>query len=101
MLSFRALFDLAEGLLGEREWLTGSTFSLADCALMPYVLRLDHLRQESEINSRVNLSRWYDAIQLRQSYAKAVTQWLPAGTIAMLNEAGLATQAEIVAAMEN
>ncbi|MBT5202376.1 MAG: glutathione S-transferase family protein [Gammaproteobacteria bacterium] len=101
MLSFRALFDLAEALLEEREWLTGSTFSLADCALMPYVLRLDHLRQEDEINSRVNLSRWYEAIQQRQSYSKAVTQWAPAGAIAMLNKTGLATQAEIAAAMEN
>ncbi len=100
MLSFRAIFDLAEGLLADRQWLTGSTFSLADCALMPYVLRLDHLRQEDEISSRVNLSRWYHAIQQRPSFALAVTQWASAATIARLNKAGLACQSEIASVME-
>jgi glutathione S-transferase len=33
MLTYRSLFDLAENMLVGNDWLTGPTFSLADCAL--------------------------------------------------------------------
>lgn len=101
MLTHRTLFDLADSMLDENEWLTGSTFSLADCALMPYVVRIDHLNQSAEISSRANLTRWYEAIQKRPSFTEAVTKWAPDAVVAMLNKAGEAVRSDVVAAMDS
>lgn len=100
MLTHRSLFDLANNMLADNEWLTGSTFSLADCALMPYVVRIDHLNQKAEITSRLNLNRWYEAIQKRPSFIEAVTKWAPEAVISMLNKAGEAVQADVAMAMD-
>lgn len=98
MLTHRSLFDLADNMLADNEWLHGA-FTLADCALMPYVIRVDHLSQGHEISTRSNLARWYEAIQQRPAFSKAVSDWLPAPAVAMLNQAGDAVKAEIAASM--
>ena len=77
----------------------GLTFSLADCALMPYLIRVDHLNQKSEFTSRANLNRWYEAIQNRPSFNEAVTKWVPVEVISMLNQAGEAVQTDIDTAL--
>ena len=38
------LFDLVDATLAERPFLVGDAYSLADAALTPYVIRVDHLR---------------------------------------------------------
>ena len=89
------VFDLAESFLESQTWLTGDSFSLADCALLPYALRVDHLGLAAEIDSRPALSRWYQAIQARPSFAAAVTAWLPEPAIAGFRAAGAAVSDEI------
>ena len=67
-----------EDILTGSGWITGPMFSLADCAVLPYVLRLDHLGQNALIAETLpNIARWYKAVQARPSFKTAVTDWLP------------------------
>jgi glutathione S-transferase len=100
MLTHQSLFDAAETMLTARTWLVGETFSLADCALIPYVVRIDHLNQNTEINHRPNLKRWYEAVAARPSFAEAVTKWAAPAVIAMLGSAGDAVKDDIAKAMQ-
>lgn len=88
-----AVFDHAEGALSDGPWIAGETFSLADCALAPYVLRADHLMLGDLIEARPRLARWYDAVRARPSWAGAVLQWLPGVVVEAFRSAGLALKA--------
>ncbi len=84
----------AEAMLQDSAWVAGSTFSLADCALLPYVLRLDNLGQKALIEETLpNIARWYGAVKTRPSFKAAVTDFGPAPA-AML-AAGQATEQEV------
>jgi len=96
MRTHQIIFDQANALLRDQQWLAGSTFSLADCALMPYVVRIDHLSQGHEIDSREHLQRWYAAIQQRPAFTQAVTNWAPPALVASFRQAGDAVAADIV-----
>ena len=96
MLTHQMIFDQANALLSAQEWLAGSTFSLADCALMPYVIRIDHLSQGHEIDRREHLQRWYAAIQQRPAFTQAVTNWASPALVASFRQAGAAVVADIV-----
>jgi len=95
MQTHQSIFDTAETMLTAHKWLVSETFSLADCALMPYVVRIDHLGQQHEIESRPNLKHWYEAIQARPSFNDAVTKWAPAAAVTMFKQAGEAVKDEI------
>lgn len=95
MVIHREIFDIANERLGKGEWLVGDQLGLADCTLLPYVLRLDHLCLTSEITTRPHLARWYDTIQARPSFDTAVTHWLPDATVAAFRQAGEAVADEL------
>ena len=99
MLTHRQVFDRADKLLTDNHWLVGSTLTLADCALMPYVLRLEHLGQSTEITSRPHLARWFEAIQERPAFQEAVTKWTPAPMVGLFKNAGEAVAIEIAEVM--
>lgn len=89
----------AETLLADGPWLCGQQFTLADCALTPYVLRFDHLGQRALIERRFpRIAQWYGAVQQRPSWKAAIDDWLPAQAIAKFT-AGGAEVRDIVAAM--
>lgn len=66
-----------DGVLGRMEaalaasgrWLTGDAYSLADVALTPYVVRLDHLNLSWMWDGRPALAAWYDAVRARANFA--------------------------------
>jgi glutathione S-transferase len=95
MLAYRGVLDLAEGALRKTQWLAGDTISRADCALLPFVLRLVHLAQTQEIESRPELQRWFATMQARPAFTRAVSEWIPAPVVAGFAEAGSAVAAEI------
>ncbi|MDA1076293.1 MAG: glutathione S-transferase family protein [Proteobacteria bacterium] len=99
MLTHRNLFDTAEEMLKGSVWLAAESFSLADCALLPYALRIDHLGQGDEISSRPGLARWYQQIQARPAYAEAVTRWLSDQMVGGLRKAGDAVRADVAAVL--
>jgi glutathione S-transferase len=69
----------AECMLQDSEWIAGDAFSLGDCALLPYVLRLEHLGQTAFIDETMpNLARWYARAQARPSFKAAIVDYGPA-----------------------
>jgi glutathione S-transferase len=81
-------------MLAGAEWIGGNTFSIGDCALLPYVLRLDHLGQKALIDDTLpNIARWYAAVQQRPSFKAAVTDFGPAP--AAFITAGRAAEKEV------
>jgi len=55
-------------LAGNGPWLAGDAYSLADVALTPYVVRLDHLHLSWMWDGRPALAAWYDAVRARLNF---------------------------------
>lgn len=88
-------FDLADQTLAERPFLVGGSFTLADAALLPYVLRVDHLNLLGLLEGRDGLAAWYERIQARPSYQSAVADFLPEPAVAGFRKAGEAVAADV------
>jgi len=86
--------------LHNSDWLAGDGFSLADAALLPYVLRVDHLGLSALFEDRPSLMSWYQRICARPSYEVAVASLLPDAVVSAFRAAGAAVAddvAELVA----
>lgn len=92
LLQYLEVLKLADDMLGTSQWVAGPNFSLADCALTPYVLRLEHLAQKDMLAQLKNISRWYEALQARPSYKTAVADWLPERAVQMFSAGGKEVQ---------
>ena len=57
--------------LGEHQWLSGSSFSLSDMAVLPFVERFQVNGLGDAIESKENLANWYDKMVSRPSVMKA------------------------------
>lgn len=68
----KVLADMEKTLASSR-WLAGDTFSLAECAVVPYVLRLDVLGLARMWENRPRVADWYARIQARPSWAEAIS----------------------------
>lgn len=68
----KVLADM-EKALADAPWLAGDTFSLAECAIVPYVLRLDVLGLERMWDQRPRVADWYARVRSRPSWAEAIT----------------------------
>jgi glutathione S-transferase len=83
-----ATFDRAERDLAGEPYLAGESFSLADAAFLPYVLRVDHLNLHGLLEGRPALGDWYERVQARPSYETAVAAYLPDAAVAAFRRAG-------------
>lgn len=95
LLQYLDVLRIADKLLEESAWAAGETFSLADCALAPYALRLDHLGQKAVLDAMPNLARWYETIQTRPSWHSAIAAWLPEKAVAMFTAGGKEVQQQV------
>lgn len=82
----KALADL-ETALSSNDWAVGSTYTLADVALTPYVSRLDQLQMSALWENRPRVSDWYDRVRARANYS-AIADHAPAPYVARLKEKG-------------
>jgi len=55
-------------LSGGRTWLVGDSYTLADVAVTPYVVRLDHLNLAWMWDRRPAVAAWYDAVRARPNF---------------------------------
>lgn len=94
-----AFFAALEVRLQKHDWLAGDNFSLADAALVPYVLRVDHLALDGLLHSRPGLSAWYARAQERPAYDVAIRSVLPEAVIAGFRAAGAAASDEVRAVL--
>ncbi|MEM7412374.1 MAG: glutathione S-transferase family protein [Myxococcota bacterium] len=63
--------DRLEGLLETRPWLTGESFGVADCCLLPLADRMDDLGMNGLWSERPGFASWLERTRARPSYAKA------------------------------
>ncbi len=89
------LLDEAEASLASAAWLGGERFGIADAAVLPYVLRLDHLAITPAIEARPKLADWYGRVQALPAYEPAVTQWLAPPIVEMFRNNGQAVWADV------
>ena len=71
--------ELHQKLLGWMEeslergaWLAGDSFSLADAAVIPYILRLDFLRMAQIWADRPRIAQWYERMRQRPSVRRTI-----------------------------
>jgi len=66
------LLGWMEASLRDGPWLAGDTFSLADAAVIPYILRLDLLRLAPMWAERPAIAQWYARMRERPSVRRTV-----------------------------
>lgn len=89
------LLDEMEAALAPGAWLSGEAFGLADAALLPYVLRLDHLAITPAIEARPQVAAWYTQVQALPAYETAVAKWLPGPILSVFRGNGEAVWADV------
>ncbi len=92
---FIKMLDEMEASLKTSDWLVGSKLSLADGAVLPYVLRLQHLGIYEMMNAYPCVSAWFSRMMQRPSFEESVGKWIPEGTIELLKQEGLKEQQAI------
>jgi glutathione S-transferase len=68
------LLGRMEQSLARGPWLAGKAFSLADAAVIPYILRLDLLRLKRLWESRKGIEDWYQRMRGRPSVKKEMLE---------------------------
>jgi glutathione S-transferase len=61
--------------LADHPWLAGDSYSIADAAFTPYIVRLDHLDVMGLLDSTPRTADWYRRIKARPSFDPAITRW--------------------------
>lgn len=86
------MLDRAERDLAAGPWLSGPAYGLADAAVFPYVLRMEHLAMDPLLgeDTRPRLAAWLARCKQRPSYASAVVAWAPDSVVDFLRMQGQA-----------
>ena len=95
--AFTAFLDQMQSDLADRSWLAGDTYSLAEAAALPYVMRLDHLAMTPLIDARPKVADWYARVQARPSFEVAVAKLLPQPVIDMFRNNGAEVWSDVEA----
>ena len=89
------MLDDMEDALARTAFLVGNDLTLADVALLPYVLRLEHLGMGDLVGSRPNVKKWFDAMTPRPSFRIAITEWLEPSYMRLFAEVQEETRGKI------
>lgn len=82
------MLDEMEEALAAHRWLAVDTYSLADVAFTPYVVRLEHLNILQILNDRPRVSDWYERCKQRPSFDSAIRKWENADYLALMRKGG-------------
>lgn len=69
---FERLLKDMEETLGQKAWLSGSDFSLADIGFAPYLTRLERLQLTPMWDKRPKTADWFGRIKSRKAYQRAI-----------------------------
>ncbi len=70
--------NLMDRALGEHQWLSGTTFSLSDIAVLPFVERFKVNGMDDAVASKKNLTNWYEKMFARPAVERAYAFTNPA-----------------------
>ena len=76
---FLKMLDEMQHDLSRHEWLAGDSYSLADVAYTPYIVRLEQLGFEAQITECAAVCAWRERVMARPSFEPAVAKWFNAG----------------------
>jgi glutathione S-transferase len=82
------LLDEMEEALSEHQWLVGDSYTLADVAFTPYLLRLEHLNILAMAGNRNGVADWYARCQQRPSFGIALRKWENQDYLAVMQRGG-------------
>jgi glutathione S-transferase len=82
------LLDEMEEALSKHPWLAGDTYSLADVAFTPYIVRLEHLSILQILDNYPRVSDWYARCKQRPSFDAAIRKWENADYLALMRKGG-------------
>jgi glutathione S-transferase len=68
------LLKMMDQALERGDWLAGESFSLADAAVIPYILRLDLLKLRKMWEQRPRIGAWYARMRERPAVRKEILQ---------------------------
>ncbi len=88
---FDSLFAEMDAALEQGAWLTGSQYSIADIAYMPYLTRFDHLSLLGILDHRPHLRDWYSRVVALPAYADGIGGWLNDTYLSLMAEKGAET----------
>ena len=77
-----------DGALAETKWLAGDAFSLADCALLPYIQAMHQMGWEGLYGSSPRVVDWFERGRSRPSYRAEITDQIPAALLARFSVVG-------------
>lgn len=96
---YDAYLHRMEQALDGRDWLVGSTFSMADVAMTPYLNRLAALAMEGLwTNGRLpRVEAWFERVRGRPTFHPAFVAWMPAALSEEMRTNGVRSWPEIKA----
>lgn len=73
------LYNVLDRQLADHEWVAGASYSIADIAIMPWIVPYE--RQGQSLDDRPHLKRWFDAMNARPAVVAglAVAKGIGAG----------------------
>lgn len=77
-----------EKQLSETDWFAGASYSLADIAYTPYLIRLDELQLWSWMDKRPHITGWYGRIKARDNFGPGYTDWKNQAYVDLMAEKG-------------
>lgn len=72
LVVLRKMLDDIEATLDDRDWLVGDTISLADCAMLPIILRFAEFRLDGAWANRPRVAAWWARLEGRSSTKRLV-----------------------------
>jgi glutathione S-transferase len=94
----RLLARMAAVLADGRPWLMGDRYTLADVALTPYVVRLDHLHLAWMWDARPGVAGWLDRIRARPNFP-ALSDYFEESYLALMAAEGDKVRDKVAAAL--
>jgi len=91
IVQYDALLSDMNTVLAHHAWLAGEQFSLADCAILPYIKRLDDLALAwlwEDNPQREPMYAWYERCKTRRSFTLALQDYLTAEKATLMRQSG-------------
>ncbi len=88
VLAFDSFLTDLEDQLGRTTWIAGDSFSLADIAYAPYIIRLDELQLWRWMDRRPGIRHLYDQLKDRVSFTLGYLDWRNDAYCDLMRETG-------------
>ena len=93
--AFARLIRDIDAKLPDGDWLAGGTFSLADMAYAPYMVRLTHLKMDWLWDDKPRVADWFARIQARPGFQTGLADWFNPDYIGLMAEKGAEARPKI------